>query len=219
MADVTPPPIRMRQGSTKNKQLRLPCKSCNNGWMSAREEEVKPILLPMMQGRQLLLDAEKIKTLATWVAMKIMVIEKLGTQMHSILSTQDRLAMKEYGTIPRSIVIQLLHCRDKDWLTRLEIHSAHISRVALVGAPLRNIQTVSFGLGEVYVHTITTGDPPISPAVLGRLKGAVLQLWPTPAAMAYWPPGPPITGDDALLIGRRLQLVVADMKAMREVAP
>ena len=56
--------------ATKQTAVRCVCKPCNNGWMSQLENEVKPILTPLMNGHCFKLEPQDQLTLARWVCLK-----------------------------------------------------------------------------------------------------------------------------------------------------
>jgi hypothetical protein len=49
---------------------RCVCKTCNVGWMSDIEGAAKPIVIPLIQGKQVELDTTSQATLGTWACMK-----------------------------------------------------------------------------------------------------------------------------------------------------
>jgi hypothetical protein len=49
------------------------CEKCNGGWMSKIESAAKPIVVPLIQGKQVELDTASQATLGTWACMKAMV--------------------------------------------------------------------------------------------------------------------------------------------------
>ena len=51
------------------------CRTCNNGWMSAIENAVMQVLIPMIGGEPTILDAERQLVLARWTTLKAMVFE------------------------------------------------------------------------------------------------------------------------------------------------
>ena len=70
----SPSHVRSREGMTElvhqappfTTKVRRVCRTCNTGWMSQLEEEVKPIALPLIQGQTRQLDAQQQQTLAFW---------------------------------------------------------------------------------------------------------------------------------------------------------
>lgn len=64
-----------RARDVASQKVGVVCRSCNNGWMSAVEERVKPILEPMVLGKPTLLPVSSQLELATWTVMKSFVVE------------------------------------------------------------------------------------------------------------------------------------------------
>jgi hypothetical protein len=65
-----------RQGQTYTRRFKLVCKHCSETWMSRIENDVKSMLIPLLQGRRKsLLREDRIK-LARWFVLNAMVIEK-----------------------------------------------------------------------------------------------------------------------------------------------
>jgi hypothetical protein len=60
---------RTFRGRTFGLQLRKVCRSCNGGWMGRLESQAKPVLTPMILGRQQsTLSIDDQATIANWVA-------------------------------------------------------------------------------------------------------------------------------------------------------
>src|SRR5690349_7249775 len=55
------------------------CSNCNNGWMSRLEEDVKPILMPMMLGNPVTLTATQQERITTWMTKTAMMYESMAT--------------------------------------------------------------------------------------------------------------------------------------------
>jgi hypothetical protein len=71
-------PRERKVGSLKFK-ARLVCRTCNNGWMSRLENNVRPVLTPMLQGGSALLRRRERHRLALWgVKMSMLVEHTLG---------------------------------------------------------------------------------------------------------------------------------------------
>lgn len=56
--------------ATKRTAVRCVCQKCNNGWMSELENEIKPVLAPMINGYRTLLTPDEQMTLARWASLK-----------------------------------------------------------------------------------------------------------------------------------------------------
>jgi hypothetical protein len=81
--------LRKRSGEPYAGRLRIVCKACYNGWMSALQERTKPILIPLMEGSSERLNRESQTVLAAWVAMFVMVAEFGGNDPLFVASTDE----------------------------------------------------------------------------------------------------------------------------------
>lgn len=66
--------------STKHLHLvtdkgRRPCETCNNGWMSRLEKRAKPILIPLMRGRESVLTPRQQATIAMWFFLRTVIFD------------------------------------------------------------------------------------------------------------------------------------------------
>ena len=105
-----------RGGSTsefKNPSLEIkvgmPCKSCNGGWMSALENQVKPFVATMAyRGEQTLLDGDRQLALTRWIVKTAMVYEFTASPAEArYFSEFERAAFKESFAIPSNLWIWL----------------------------------------------------------------------------------------------------------------
>lgn len=55
------------------------CSGCNNGWMSRLEEDVKPILTPMVLDNSVMLTAQQQERLTTWMTKCAFLYESMMT--------------------------------------------------------------------------------------------------------------------------------------------
>jgi hypothetical protein len=68
--------LQGRRKPVKSSSLKIVCERCNNGWMSRIQDQVKPILLPMLHGRwPTEISRWDRRILAAWATMFTMVIE------------------------------------------------------------------------------------------------------------------------------------------------
>jgi hypothetical protein len=75
----------LRSHGLNNFTLKSLCNSCNNGWMSRLEADVKPLLLPLIEGKRSAgsLTAEETSLLARW-AFKTAFMILSGQKTHSV---------------------------------------------------------------------------------------------------------------------------------------
>ncbi len=79
IAHILPIETRERPGSALQFTVREICEACNNGWMSALEERLKPLLLGLMRAERMVIDASEAALLATWATKTAMVNEYLSS--------------------------------------------------------------------------------------------------------------------------------------------
>jgi hypothetical protein len=64
----------------KSIQVAPVCGDCNNRWMAALEQDLKPILLPLLLGKDRVLSVDEQELLATWAAKTAMMIDRASDQ-------------------------------------------------------------------------------------------------------------------------------------------
>lgn len=174
-----------KQGSVINKRFRVVCIKCNNGWMSKLEESVKPILLSMLCGSAPNLTGEELHRLAVWISLKSMVSEHNGNG--SLLTPpEDRHLLYSKAIIPPYYRI-FLGFQSSETKAAFRRHSTAISRFLSPPTPplppgiTRNLQTVSFITGRLFIHLIAA-----------RVTGFdVDEVFKIPSMARIWPSGTP----------------------------
>lgn len=183
-----------RPGSLKHKKLRVVCETCNNGWMSVLENDTKRIVLPMMTGQSLFLDASAQKLLARWIALKVIIIEQARPE-DAVITAPERVAFMEHQTMPEGLSIELAYCGKPPWDTAMAHHSAILfpklpPDVASVPRDRKNIQTTTFGIGKLVAHCIARSSDAINLFEMVTFSKPLLTLWPLTGAALIWPPKP-----------------------------
>jgi hypothetical protein len=64
-----------QKGDHRSRGLRVVCRGCNSGWMSQIQNNAKPALLPLLQGRRYIPNREQQRRIAAWAVMFTMVFE------------------------------------------------------------------------------------------------------------------------------------------------
>lgn len=146
-----------RSGKLITKKFRVVCRSCNNGWMSLLDEKVKPMLISMLENKDITFSEEDLLILSRWVVMKVIVAEQSeeGTQVTPEI---DRYSFFENKKIPdyfRVYIGRQKTIHDSAYLR----HSATLSLSPKGPSPSlngmkRNTQTVSFLIGPLFVYVI-----------------------------------------------------------------
>ena len=170
-----------RQGSVITKKIRVVCRECNNGWMSALEEKVKPILIGLLKEHVGKLDKEQISDLSLWVTVKTIVGEHAEGDIVLTPSTDRHQVYKE-GVIPDYFrIFAGIHSSDTN--AGYVRHSTTISRTMDGPKPplspevQRNIQSVSFLVGPLVLHVIAARVADFSIDETFSFRDLV-RLWP-----------------------------------------
>ncbi len=167
------------------------CKKCNNGWMSALEEEVKPILTPMFDDNAVSLNPEQQHTLAIWITKMAFLFDSTkGRNTKDIFYKKiEGVALRESRQLPQLTRI---------WIGRLnEIHRAitgiDFRRQTTIGPVEGSVLTLTneyFVAQVVSVHLTKTPTGPtarLEPKP-GEWNKALATLWPVKKSIVNWPP-------------------------------
>lgn len=174
--------------------------------MSRLENRVRPILIPLLAGRSLVLNKERQEVLATWLATRLLVAE-FSDPVDQLVTPQIERSLSMGRRLPPDIMRIWIGCADKS-LSNLYYRHAAPMAITLPGrqrkpAPkTNNIQAQTLVIGDLFVQAITT-------TVLGVKFNAptywrLRQLWPYKRDFA-WPRPFPVTFDLSSEIARALE--------------
>jgi hypothetical protein len=151
---------KVRHGHVFTKRFRLVCKRCNTGWMSGNEDDVKPILIPMLEGRAItLLKRHRIR-LATWLALKVMLTECIDP-FDAVINEFERDDFRLNQKIPIGLRIWVASHDSLDWytgywhqtlLTHLGTRPPEAERLS----KCKNVQTTAIGIGHLFTLSFAT---------------------------------------------------------------
>lgn len=209
---------RGKPGNVFDIQVRAVCRSCNQGWMNAREQEVRPFLEPMIKGDPLFITADQLLALAKWCAQKFVVMEHsaIGT---AVTPRADRARLKNEGEIPPYFRIYVGNHVSKSRSAAIRhSHTLSLSREGPI-PPLdeadRNIQTISLIIGRLFLHLNAS-----------RVRGFEIEtgifvsrvwnenrIWPRPNSSLVWPHRPLLDNEGLSLIGNVLEDITRSAKA------
>jgi hypothetical protein len=154
---VTQTRKKPQQGHVYTKTIKAVCKNCNETWMRSIEENIKPILIPLLRGQPFTLrQKEKIK-LATWLTLKVLV-EEQEYPAEAVVQQQTRTEFMKSRKIPEETKIWIgIHDTDH-WYTGLwhRTLTATLGPTPPITGRLKNIQSTAFGIGHVFSLTILT---------------------------------------------------------------
>jgi hypothetical protein len=209
---------KRQQGHTYTKTIKVVCRSCNTGWMSAIEEKVKPDLIPILQGQPVTLDTDAQLSLATWVTLKILVIENEYISDRVIQPAALRL-FRSHQTIPRGTKIWIAYHDAPEWYAGYGVQSLQASTT--LEPPIirgrKNIQAIGFGVGHLfafsYLSTLASFEFDLDPM---ENIGIVRRLWLPRPTMVTWPMRT-ISGDDLDRLAHFVEHIIrAPFSAWRE---
>lgn len=81
------------------------CQRCNNGWMSALEQQAKAMLEPMLHGRGRVLHAGGQRTLAAWALKTAMMIEHTHGAARHVIGPADYGRLMAQGEPSEHVLI------------------------------------------------------------------------------------------------------------------
>ncbi len=191
---------RERQGAVKGKTLRVVCETCNNGWMSRLEEELKPTLIPLIKGRPAILSAQGQYQLARWITLKTMVGEQ-NERSNAAFTQGQRDQLRILGFVPPQIMIWIGDCGEGGWATAYAKDAGVMSLPDIKMVPKTldhpNVMFLTFGVGRLLVHARLSNAEGLDFNEFIQLGSALTRLWPPTRPDIVWPTKPRITADQA----------------------
>ena len=203
-----------RSGGLETIKIRVVCDACNSTWMNRLESEVRPLITPIIEGSPVALDFEQMAVIARWITLKCIVAEH-GTRDTDVTPRHDRIAFQENGSIPQYFHIYMAN-HNMEHATGFHRHSLCLSLKSpapdppLMGAA-KNIQTISFMLGRVFVHlnAARINDYSIESRYLGPSFWAESRIWPLQHHDMVWPRRPLLDQHGIGSISGALEAIIA----------
>lgn len=188
---------RTRGGTTGSKKIKAVCTTCNTGWMSRIETEVKPILSALISGKPLLLTEEYQLILATWISLKLLIAEHNifdGHPSDPIFSQEVRNEFITTKKTPYGFRIWIASHSSAAWQTRYFVqtgtfnYSTSSVPVTTKDRPKRNVQIFSWGIGSIVIYAIATTNEEVYRLINPiRNENIFFNLWPITKNAVYWP--------------------------------
>jgi hypothetical protein len=179
-----------RQGHLTTKKLRVVCRICNNGWMNELEGEVKPILIKILRRETIDLCAKDQEILARWIVLKAIIGEHSEKETH-MTPSEDRSLLRLNKKIPDYFTIYIgLHNAEADtaWLrTSQTIALSPEGPSPPLGRLKRNMQSIAFVCGPLFVFVFAVREDDIEPTEFLRLK-KLARIFPKQSDIIKWPP-------------------------------
>jgi hypothetical protein len=93
------------------------------------------------------------------------------------------------GIVPTDFRIWIGRAEGPHWHARLTRHSATIAIPPVIQPSIspKNIQTITFGIGPLFVFAVSTIAPGLDLDELIEIKKALVRLWPSDIPSIDWP--------------------------------
>jgi hypothetical protein len=189
-----------KPGAANKKKMRVVCATCNSGWMSIMENDTKPMLLPLITGRQSSLDAGSIQQLMQWVTLKTMVAEHDVFDGRTPMPIYDSVARRRFmdtRDIPDGIWAWIGPGGSPKWCTGFHRHVTGVrSTSAPAGSVIEpnfvrlsaNIHSVTWGIGCFFVHVIATTEMKFYSRHVWEVPPGLIPIWPPNGRVVPWRP-------------------------------
>ncbi len=197
-----------RQGGARTKTIKVVCRQCNGGWMSALEEAVRPVLTPMMAGNEFALSDTQQALLARWIALKVIVADA-NVPQDTVMTREERSAFMTDHQLPAFLDIWIARTNGVLWSSEFHRHAATISfdrQHQPIGA--KSIQCMTFGAAQFLAFAVLDRGR-IGIGIEEKSKAKALQLWPAMSPPLTWPPPRTITDVEAHSMANTLDRVIA----------
>ncbi|BCO49110.1 hypothetical protein MINTM008_50520 [Mycobacterium intracellulare] len=220
-AVAKPPTTKLHSGTTVSRKLAIVCKdNCNGGWMSRLENNVMPILAPMVDGAARDLNSDDQKMLSRWADKTVMIME--ATSPFSRTSNQaDRSRVMDETNPSPAIFTQVWLGQNLARPRNAELRG----HKAFTRGPVGNEGSRSdvFTAGQVLFYVLSTTIPSWAHAVppeVQEFSDKLVKIWPPTTATVRWPPPSAFSADnDIVRLRDAFENYAGDAAARRKWPP
>jgi hypothetical protein len=182
-------PKKIQKGSAVLR-IRTVCDTCNGGWMSKLEQDVIPVLKPLLLDLSIQLSSDQQILLATWLIKTGMVLDSIHKHTH-FYQREECKNLRKNRTLPTGTVT---------WIGRFFGNGKHagLSDFSLDFAPhlkVANGCVITFILGRVIFQVLSVRPRPDykerrfnAVSRSGRWDELLTQIWPNTGSQITWPP-------------------------------
>lgn len=192
---------RQRQGAIFTQQLRIVCgegsrhavAKCNNTWMGVIENNARPHLTNLIEGRECALKWPAQLAVASWIAVKAIVAEYTFLPNVSISEKERRFVWKNkrppghwniwigkyLGSAwkPANFMHRSFRA---DWVPPEMEAATPRSVISEAGGVTMNTQSTSIAIGELFIQVHSSALPTFQTSFGGIFTEKLQQLWPPP---------------------------------------
>lgn len=203
--------LRPWKKQTPELTVKWVCRSCNNGWMSALEQQVKPHLQPLLSGANSPLDVKAQLIISTWAVKTAMALEGIDPPGNRVYSQTQREQLRTLNTIPEHTYVWLAVSADPNYL--MSTKTRHIKKED--SSEVNGIST-TMAFGHIALQVFTIRVPPnvtASTKVTTDVRRApwedvTVRVWPHRPPPLDWPPRKGLNGEKGLnLFAERFSVV------------
>jgi len=216
-AEGTTHETQWRDGDIHSRKVRRVCKACNNGWMSSLQTDVRPFLVPMLEGDATSLNRRAQKIIAAWASMAVMVGEHVIDDMAAVPQS-DRDYLRQWQAAPPSWRIWIANYKPSNTLSHWTHNAMALAderdEVEFYADAAPNTQTTAACFGKhLFVYAMSSSHPFIA-GIIRRwgfdptVRASIRQIFPAAAQVVRWPPGRVLTGREANRIGNEFFVTV-----------
>ncbi|MFE6447478.1 hypothetical protein [Nocardiopsis dassonvillei] len=179
-----------------SRRAKVVCKSCNNGWMSRLEVNVRPTLARMARGNSIALGTEEQTALAAWL-LKTMLMEYKAppagprTQQPPLMPQVDYTRFYSERTPSSEVRVALATMQPPRERPRLVFYDSMIDQMRSGDGTTGYCATLRLGYFVAQLLRIPDGVPEGTFASVLEPSPHLVQLWPT-TPILLWPPPAPI---------------------------
>jgi hypothetical protein len=188
--------IQRRTGDPHARRVYCVCKTCNSGWMSQLQEQVRPFLVPILTSEKITLHRRAQKTLASWAAMMTMAAEYMDPSKVAIPQTDRTHLLREGEPSDHCRIWIAAHRREHYYLFSHHVvefsPEEEIKRTPNALSKEPNAQTTTACIGEhLLVHVLSSY---VNRAIVRQWKlppqvsPVIHQIWPIRTSTVSWPP-------------------------------
>jgi hypothetical protein len=174
-----------RKGDARSQKLKVVCKACNSGWMSALQNRTKPVLLPLLARHPKALAGWDQHALAVWLTMFTMVYETTIPE-YAATTAGQRMTFQSERHPPENWIFWCAPFDEKS-SPAIQTGFASKNRTPIVGTDATQLNkasltlcgagAVSFAIFSVNSHVAFQA---FSKFVSRFVEGAgFMRLWPT----------------------------------------
>lgn len=196
---VEPPTSRRHSGATVSRRLPVVCKDrCNSGWMSRLEDQVMPILSPMIDGAPRDLGTDEQLILSRWADKTVMVIETTSPSSRISSQADRKRVMDESNPSPaRHTRVWIGHNTARPNNAELRGHKTFSRGLTAAVDGAVGIRSDVITVGQVLFYVVSTTVDEwagLVPSAVARMRGRLIKIWPS-GPTVHWPPLDPFSND------------------------